>query len=50
MSTWNLDKVEQDIQKAFDNDSEQELLEILKMNSFLFHDLYSRKFGIQPCF
>ena len=50
MSTWNLDKVEQEIQKAFDNDSEVELLEILKMNSFLFHDLYARKFGIQPCF
>ncbi|MCD6003832.1 DUF4263 domain-containing protein [Halomonas sp. IOP_6] len=38
------------LDSAFDNDSEVELLSILKKNSFLFHSLYERKFGIQPNF
>ncbi len=35
---------------AFKNNSEVELLKILKCNSFLFHKLYTRKFSIQPNF
>jgi hypothetical protein len=47
---WNIPKVEADLKIAFANDSEMELLKILKDNSFLFYHLYSRKGGIQPVF
>ncbi len=47
---WDIPKVEIDLQTAFDNDSETELLSVLKDNSFLFFHLYSRKGGIQPVF
>jgi hypothetical protein len=47
---WDIPKVELDLQKAFDSNSETEMLKILKMNSFLFYHLYSRKGGIQPVF
>lgn len=50
MSTWNIDEVERDIEKAFQENSEIQLLSILKNNSFLFYELYSRKYGIQPNF
>ena len=50
MSTWNLQNVEKDLKKAFSNNSETQLLEILKNNSFLFYELYSRKYGISPNF
>jgi len=42
--------VKQQLDEAFLNDSEVDLLKILKSNSFLFHPLYERKFGIQPNF
>jgi hypothetical protein len=47
---WNIPKTEVDLQTAFDNNSETELLNILKDNSFLFFHLYTRKGGIQPVF
>ncbi|HEY1047130.1 MAG TPA: Shedu anti-phage system protein SduA domain-containing protein [Bacteroidia bacterium] len=47
---WDIDKVETDLQAALDNKSEPDLLEVLKVNSFLFFHLYSRKGGIQPIF
>ena len=50
MSTWDLNKVKQDLDTDFENNSEVQLLEILKNNSFLFYQLYSRKGGIQPNF
>ena len=50
MSTWNIDTVEEKIDDAFEKNSEIQLLEILKENSFLFYELYSRKGGIQPNF
>ncbi len=49
-SIWDISKVENDLQNAFSNDSETELLKVLKDNSFLFYHLYSRKGGIQPVF
>ena len=48
--TWHLQKAENNLNKAFKEDSEMQLLAVLKKNSFLFHELYSRKFGIQPVF
>ncbi|MCW3788299.1 Shedu anti-phage system protein SduA domain-containing protein [Plebeiibacterium sediminum] len=50
MSTWNIKEVEEQLQTAYDNNSETELLAILKNNSFLFYELYSRKYGIRPNF
>lgn len=38
------------LDSAFANNSETELLAVLKENSFLFYPLYSRKYGIQPNF
>ncbi|MDP3461944.1 MAG: DUF4263 domain-containing protein [Bacteroidales bacterium] len=50
MNTWDLKKVEIDLEKAFKDNSEVQLLDILKKNSFLFYHLYSRKIAIQPSF
>ena len=50
MSVWNINNVENDLNKSFENNSEVELLSVLKNNSFLFYELYSRKYGIQPNF
>jgi len=50
MMIWNRIKVVADLKTAFDNNSEQQLLTVLKDNSFLFYELYSRKGGIQPIF
>ena len=47
---WNIEEVKQQLQEAFKNDSEIDLLKILKQNSFLFYDLFSRKWGVQPIF
>jgi len=49
-STWNKTKVAADLRSAFDSNSEMQLLAILKDNSFLFYELFSRKYGIQPVF
>ncbi|MCV6629998.1 MAG: DUF4263 domain-containing protein [Flavobacteriaceae bacterium] len=50
MSTWNIIEVEKELKAAYENNSEVELLKILKDNSFLLYELYSRKWGIQPNF
>jgi len=50
MKTWDIDKTERELESAFKNNSEVELLDVLKKNSFLFYELYSRKCGIQPNF
>lgn len=47
---WNIPKIEADLKLAFDNNSETDLLKILKDCSFLFYHLYTRKGGIQPVF
>ena len=47
---WNLKKVKLQLDKAFKDNPELELLKVLKENSFLFYELYSRKWGIQPNF
>jgi hypothetical protein len=38
------------LDRAFKNNSEHELLSVLKDNSFLFSDIYSRQWGVQPNF
>ena len=43
-------RIEKDLQNAFKENSERKLLEILKKNSFLFYELYRRKYAICPCF
>jgi len=47
---WDLEKVEKKLIKAYENNSETEVLAILKDNSFLFYDLFSRKYAVQPIF
>ncbi|MCZ4696463.1 DUF4263 domain-containing protein [Ancylomarina euxinus] len=50
MSNWNIEEAEERLNNAYQNNSETELLAVLKENSFLFYELYSRKYGIQPNF
>lgn len=50
LPTWDKDKVKKELIKAFENNSELELLATLKENTFLFYELFSRKNGIQPIF
>lgn len=50
MDIWNINQVEENLRIAFEENSEVKLLEVLKNNSFLFYELYSRKYGIQPNF
>lgn len=47
---WDLKKTESDLHLAFENNSEHQLLAILKKNSFLFYELVSRKLTFQPIF
>ena len=47
---WDIKKVEREIKKSFKENSETGLLKVLKNNSFLFYELFSRKHGIQPIF
>lgn len=47
---FDLAKVREQLEKARANSSERELLQLLKENSFLFSELFSRHFGIQPIF
>jgi hypothetical protein len=49
-SPWDIAKAEKEVLASFANDSETDLLKVLKDNSFLFYDLYDRKYGIQPVF
>ncbi|QKZ12142.1 Shedu anti-phage system protein SduA domain-containing protein [Spirosoma sp. KUDC1026] len=50
LATWDLEKSCNDLNVAFDENSELKLLATLKNNSFMFYELYSRKYGIQPVF
>jgi Domain of unknown function (DUF4263) len=47
---WDVTKAKVDVLSAFHANSEVDLLKVLKDNSFLFYDLYSRKYAIQPIF
>ena len=47
---WSKERVREELETAFAEKSEVKLLSILKKNSFLFYELYSRKYGIQPAF
>jgi len=48
--SFDVKEVQARLTQAFDTDSEVKLLEVLKSNSFLFSNVYSRNFGIQPNF
>jgi len=50
ISTWDIIKTEIELLEAFNANSETDLLKVLKNNSFLFYELYKRKYGIQPVF
>jgi len=50
MDSFDIVKAEMKLKASFKNNSETELLNVLKNNSFLFYELYSRKYGIQPLF
>jgi hypothetical protein len=47
---WDIVAAKRDVLKAFSDNSEVDLLKVLKDNSFLFFDMYSRKYEIQPIF
>ena len=47
---FDADEVKNQLDIAFGNNSEVELLKIIKNNSFILEPLYSRKYGIQPNF
>lgn len=50
LGTWDIVRVESKINKSFKDNSELQLLEILKNNTFLFYELYLRKFTVKPIF
>lgn len=50
LGTWDLETLKKDLGDAYRENSEVKLLSILKANSFLFYELFSRKYGIQPIF
>lgn len=50
MNIWDINKVEKEVLAAFAENSETDLLRVLKNNSFLFYELFNRKYGIQPVF
>lgn len=47
---WDINGAEESIREAFERNSETDLLEVLRKNSFLFYDLVGRKYGVQPIF
>jgi len=47
---WNIENAEKELIAAYEKDSETDVLKVLKNNTFLFYDLYTRKMGIQPVF
>lgn len=49
-AVWNIEEVEKKLLAAYESNSETQVLAILKDNSFLFYDLFSRKYGVQPIF
>lgn len=48
--TFDKAAVLQELEKILSENSEQKLLALLKENSFLFSDIYSRQYGVQPNF
>ena len=48
--TWDIEEAERNLEKAFDENSEQKLLDLLKKNTFLFYELVERKYTMQPIF
>lgn len=50
MTHWNYEQVKKKLDFIFNKNSETELLELIKNNSFLLYELYFRKFNIQPAF
>lgn len=50
LATWNLEEVRSNLATAFEQNSENQLLALIRANSFLLYELYSRKYGIQPPF
>lgn len=49
-SDINIDQIKLKLQSAYENNSEVEILDLVKKNAFLLYELYSRKYGIQPAF
>jgi len=49
-TVWNVDQVEKELKAAFATGLEVDILKILKANSFLFYELYKRKWRIHPIF
>ena len=49
-SPWNMKAAERALTTAFSSNSERALLDVLKENTFLFAELFSRQFGVQPVF
>lgn len=47
---FDLESVKEQLKRARVNSSERELLQLLKDNSFLFSEIFSRQWGIQPIF
>jgi len=47
---WDVNGAEASIREAFKRNSETDLLEVLRNNSFLFYGLVRRKYGVQPIF
>jgi hypothetical protein len=50
LAVWNLEDVRRTLTQAFEANSETQLLTLIRNNSFLLYELYSRKHGIQPPF
>ena len=50
MIEWDLSKAENDLKQAYSENSELKLLTLLKSNTFLLYELFTRKHGIQPIF
>lgn len=49
-TTFNKDDVRKELNRIMELNSEQGLLSLLKKNSFLFSDIFSRQYGVQPIF
>lgn len=47
---FNKEKVREELLEIIADNSERRLLALVKENSFLLFDIYSRKYGIQPNF
>jgi len=47
---WNIDEVRAELSSAFDENSETQLLNVIRENSFLLWELYDRKYGIRAPF